>query len=171
MADENEKPRTAMADALERAEENRGDYQSEGGELSRRKPGRPPKTTAGVDNTVDVYRPSERRNNLDQSLQPTGGDEVAGATAPFGGKGDHDGDGKAGGNAASQFFPVLIKRGYRPLTENWRIVKEDGSFGHKPTFPEGESPKVKPGYTIGLPIDEAKKVIRAGIGERADEIE
>ena len=31
---------------------------------------------------------------------------------PFGGKGDHDGDGKAGGSAAAKLVPVMIKRDF-----------------------------------------------------------
>ncbi len=168
MADENDKPHTAFAEAMEKAQE----HQSEGGEISRRKPGRPPRTTAGVNNSTDTYRPSVERNNLDQALQPTGttDDAVAGATEPFGGKGDHDGDGEPGGNAASKFFPVTLKRNYRPKTDNWRIVKIDGSFGPKPHFEEGTTPKALAGFQIGLPIDEAKEIIAKGIAERADAI-
>lgn len=175
----NEPENTAFADAMKQAEANKdatpggATYESEGGELSRRKPGRPPKTTAGVNNTVDTYEPSPERNNRDQALQPTG--EQGGVsgkteTKPFGGKGDHDGDGEPGGNAAYSFFPVLLKKNYRPKTNNWRIVKIDGSFGPKPEFGEDESPKAKAGFKIGLPKDEAKEIIAKGIAERADEL-
>jgi len=167
MTDENKNDDTALGNALKDA-----GYKSEGGEISKRGPGRPPRTTAGVNNATDTYRPSVERNNLDQALQPTGTtkDAVAGATEPFGGLGDHDGDGEPGGNAASKFFPVTLKRNYRPLTDNWRIVRDDGSFGPKPKFDEGTTPKVFAGYKIGLPIDEAKGIIAKGIAERADEI-
>lgn len=167
MADDN-KPDTALAEAMAKAE-----YQSEGGELSRRKPGRPPKTTAGVANTVDTYEPSKERNNLDQALQPTGEGHIAGDGdapdgVPFGGKGDHDKDGKPGGSAVSEMFPVLLKKNYRPMTNNWRIVKTDGSLGPAPEFGADESPKAKAGFKIALPKDEAKDIIGKGIAERAD---
>lgn len=174
----NEPENTAFADAMKQAEANKdttpggATYESEGGELSRRKPGRPPKTTAGVNNTVDTYVPSPERNNRDQALQPTGDGDVAGETAtkPFGGKGDHDGDGEPGGTAVSKFFPVTLKRNYRPETDNWRVVNVDGSYGPKPHFDENTTPKVMAGYKIGLPIEEAKKIIAKGIADRADEI-
>jgi|SRR5215217_2702368 len=178
MADEVKNP--ALADALKDA-----GYQSEGGEISKRGPGRPPKTTAGTNNTVDAYRPSVERNNVDQALQPTGEGSTAGLggsdihdgandaekeheAQAFGGKGDHDGDGKVGG---VKYFPVLLKRNYRPLNDaNWRVIKTDGSYA-KPNLPEdGSSPKAPAGYKIALPIDEAKGLIARGIAERADEI-
>lgn len=147
------------------------DNHSEGGEIGKRGPGRPPKTTAGVNNTVDVYKPSVERNTVDQALQPTGGGDVAGlGPEPFGGKGDHDGDGKVGGTV--KWFPVLLKRNYRPLSDTgWKIIKNDGSYAPAPHFDEGTSPKAMAGYKIALPIEEAKGIIAKGIAERADEIE
>lgn len=160
------------------------DYKSEGGEISKRGPGRPPKTTAGVNNTADTYVPSIERNNVDQALQPTGlSDNQAGLggsnihdgaesekaeNKPFGGKGDHDGNGKVGG--ATKYFPVTIKRGYRPLTDDWRIVTVDGDQKAPPIPENGASPKAPAGSKIALPIEEAKDIIKRGIAERADEI-
>jgi hypothetical protein len=163
------------------------DYKSEGGEPGKRGPGRPPKTTAGVNNTADTYTPSVERNNVDQALQPTGAStaglggsdisdgadaaekEHAARAEPFGGKGDHDADGKAGGTA--KFFPVLLKRNYRPVSDtNWKIVKADGSYGPPPKFEDGASPKAHAGYKIALPVEEAKTIIAKGVAERADEI-
>jgi hypothetical protein len=211
MADEN---KTALGDALANA-----GYKSEGGEIGKRGPGRPPKTTAGVNNTVDTYQPSVERNNIDQALQPTGPDAVAGlggtdihdgakgqgglgaakdfqasrdfnkqegmqtvevgeegrggagggSSRLFGGKGDHDEGGKVGG--ATKYFPVLLKRNYRPLNDgDWKIVREDGSLAAPPPFEDGTSPKAPAGYKIALPIEEAKGLINRGIAERADEI-
>jgi hypothetical protein len=165
MADENDKPHTAFAEAMEKAQE----HQSEGGEISRRKPGRPPKSTAGINNTVDTYRPSVERNNIDQALQPTG----EGDTAGLGGSSIHAGANEAEKVHEAQeadLFPVLIRRGYVPLTDNWCIVKEDGSFGPKPHFEEDENRKVRPGFKIALPKEEARGLIKAGIAERADEL-
>lgn len=180
MADEVKNP--ALADALKDA-----GYQSEGGEISKRGPGRPPKTTAGVNNAADTYTPSVERNNVDQALQPTGlADNKAGLggsdihdgandaekehqAQAFGGKGDHDGDGKVGG--ATKFFPVTLKRNYRPLGDtNWRIITVDGDQKAPPEISDGSSPKAPAGSKIALPIDEAKSIIARGIAERADEI-
>lgn len=182
---------TVLGDALKDA-----GYQSEGGEISKRGPGRPPKTTAGVNNTADTYVPSVERNNVDQALQPTGlsdnkaglgGSDIhdganaaekehqqttRGAPNPvaFGGKGDHDGDGKVGG--ATKFFPVTLKRNYRPLGDyNWRIITVDGEQKMPPEISDGSSPKAPAGSKIALPIDEAKSIIARGIADRADEIE
>lgn len=154
----------------------------------KRGPGRPPKTTAGVNNTADVYTPTVERNNTDQALQPTGDGSIATLggsdvhdgenaaekqqivnAAPFGGKGDHDGDGKAGG--AADYFPVTLKRNYRPLGDHaWRIIKTDGSYGKPPEPADGVSPKAPAGSMIALPRDEAKSIIARGIAERADAI-
>lgn len=169
---------TVLGDALKDA-----GYQSEGGEISRRGPGRPPKTTAGVNNAADTYQPSVERNNIDQALQPTGlADNQAGLggsdvhdgseleAKPFGGKGDHDGDGKVGG--ATKYFPVTLKRNYRPLGDNdWRIITVDGDQKAPPFIEDGSSPKAPAGSKIALPIAEAKDIIKRGIAERADEIE
>ncbi len=180
MTEDNKNDDTALGNALKGA-----GYQSEGGEISKRGPGRPPKSTAGVNNTADVYKPTVERNNVDQALQPTGDGDTAGLggsdvsdganeaektheAQSFGGKGDHDGDGKAGG---SKYFPVLLKRNYRPLKDNeWKIVRDDGSYGPAPLLEDGSSPKAPAGYKIALPIAEAKSIIARGIAERADEI-
>lgn len=157
MADE-ELKNPALSDALKEA-----GYQSEGGEIGRRKPGRPPKTSAAVDNANTNYQPSPERNNVDQALQPTGDGDVAGAT---------DGSVKANDKALSgKLFPVRLKRNYRPLEDdNWLTINQDGSYGSRPVFADGETPKVKAGYAIALPVEEAKAIIAKGIAERADEI-
>lgn len=168
MADEVKNP--ALADALKDA-----GYRSEGGEISKRGPGRPPKTTAGVNNTADTYTPSVERNNVDQALQPTG----EGSEAGLGGSDISDGAESEKPENKNQpvapvqekYFPVLLKRNYRPLKDNgWKIVKTDGTYGDAPVSDDGTSPKASAGYTIALPIDEAKSIIARGIGERADEI-
>lgn len=162
------------------------DYKSEGGEIGKRGPGRPPKSTAGVNNAADTYTPSVERNNTDQALQPTGLiDNQAGLggssihdgvesekteNKPFGGKGDHDGDGKPGG--ATKYFPVLLKRNYRPLKDDeWRPLNiKTHEFGSIPDSDDTVTLKLRAGDYVGLPVDEAKDVIRRGIAERADEI-
>lgn len=166
MTEDNKNDDTALGNAFKDA-----GYKSEGGEIGKRGPGRPPKTTAGANNTADAYKPSVERNTVDQALQPTGRGEVAGlgANEAFGGKGDHDGDGEAGGSV--KWFPVLLKRNYRPIHDTgWKIIKNDGSYAPAPRFDEGTSPKAQAGFKIALPIEEAKAIIAKGIAERADEI-
>jgi len=148
-------------------------------EIIKRGPGRPPapKTTAGVNNTSDAYTPSVERNNVDQALQPTG----VGSTAGLGGSDIKDGAESEKPENKNQpdptpepevkYFPVTLKRNYRPLNDDqWKIVKLDGTYGPAPVSEDGTSPKAPAGYTIALPIDEAKSIIARGIGERADEI-
>jgi len=56
-------------------------------------------------------------------------------------------------------FPVRLLRGYFPADPTW------------PQQDDKTAPvKAKRGTVIELPIDEARDVIRKGIGERADEI-
>lgn len=56
-------------------------------------------------------------------------------------------------------FPVLLKRGYFPADPDW---PKNPATGH----PE----KALSGTTVELPIEEARKLIKDGIAERADEL-
>jgi hypothetical protein len=56
-------------------------------------------------------------------------------------------------------FPVLLKRGYFPIDPDW--PKDPATGGIQ---------KALVGEKIELPIEEARKLIKDGIAERADEI-
>jgi hypothetical protein len=60
-----------------------------------------------------------------------------------------------------KFFPVRLKRGYVPL-DNPAFPKDPA--GNTRKIPAGPDP-------VNLPIEEARKLIKMGIAERADEIE
>lgn len=57
-------------------------------------------------------------------------------------------------------FPVLLKHGYFPMDPDW---PKDEMTGYPKKAPAGDR--------ISLPIEEARNIIKAGIAERADEIE
>lgn len=105
---------------------------------------------------------------------------------PFGGQGDHDGDGKAGGTAKTALVRLL--RNYRPLTNDFEIVGHEVAAKFKKDaagrevevqpaqFIAGEQPepaqpgtgfptKIWAGTLIRLPVEEAKTIRRLGIAE------
>lgn len=57
-------------------------------------------------------------------------------------------------------FPVRMKHGYFPVDPTW--AKNPAT---------GEPMKVLVGEVANLPIEEARKLVKAGVAERADEIE
>lgn len=78
-------------------------------------------------------------------------DKALGAPAkpePFGGKGDHDGDGKAGGSVkAEKMVPVRVKRDY------W--IGEPGN-----------AQRIRKGTVVEVPIEAALDGLESGILER-----
>lgn len=209
--DEKTPAKTAMQEALERASgkidgkpsEPEGveftppgeHYESEGGEISKRKPGRPAKTHAAVDNTSTNYKPSVERNNMDQALQPTGltKDSVAGdwtdfdednlpptpdewkpepVVAKLAALVDKANDSpppiQAAKDEREKMFPVRLLRNYRPATDRWYPILGDGRVGARPKTEEGASPKIMAGYLVVLPQTEAYQLIERRLAERAD---
>ncbi len=57
-------------------------------------------------------------------------------------------------------FPVRMKRGYFPVDPTWE--KNPAT---------GEPMKILAGEVANLPIEEARKLVKTGVAERADEIE
>ena len=71
----------------------------------------------------------------------------------------------------SDLFPILLKRNYRPVGE---FKVEDGGEVRDPDVDEEgqeERLKMKAGKVIHVPVDEAKRAVRAGIAERHDDFE
>ncbi len=160
----------------------------------KRKPGRPPKaaTTATVLNTDTNYTPSPERNNADQAAQPTGtgtsagwGDDLydeadladADDWRPIAVDGrlasliDKKNDSPPPIQAAEEgekLFPVRMLRNYRPASDRWYPLLNNGKLGRQPRNTDGTGTKVMKGYTIVLPLSEARQVVQRGIGERAD---
>lgn len=112
---------------------------------------------------------------------PKPGEEIE----PFGGKGDHDGDGSPGGSAKTATIRLL--RNYRPLGD-FEIVGHEKPAKFKKNaagqevqieaaeFINGEQPepaqpgtgfptKIWAGTVIRLPVEEAKNIKRLGIAE------
>ncbi len=168
------------------------------GVAEKRKPGRPAKaiTTARVDNSNANYTPSVERNNVDQALQPAAGHGVAG----FGDWSDFDEDNLADITEAwkpepvnnrlaslvpremdspspirapdekEKLFPVFLKRNYRPATDRWYPVTNDGRVGRQPKREDGDGIKILAGYKVLLPLSEAKQLIERGLATRADDL-
>lgn len=70
-------------------------------------------------------------------------------------------------------FRVLLKRNYRPRGKYKKV--DLAGEAHAPDKvaadkDAGLEDKVKSGWVIEIPLDEAKDIIRAGIAERADEL-
>jgi hypothetical protein len=61
-----------------------------------------------------------------------------------------------------KFFPVRLKRGYVPLDNP--VFPKDPLTGYTLKIPAGDK-------VVNLPLDEARKLIKSGIAERADGIE
>ena len=57
-------------------------------------------------------------------------------------------------------FPVRMKRGYVPIDPAW---EKDPMLG--------TNKKILMGEEVSLPIDEARRLVKLGVAERADEIE
>lgn len=219
MSEDDKNPKTAMQEALERASKLAENpplpalnapegveftppgqhYESEGGEISKRKPGRPARTHSDVDNTSTNYKPSVERNNLDQALQPTG---PAGGVAGKGNWEDFDEDNlpptpqdwkpepvvkalaslvskehdspppiEGAKDAREKMFPVRLLRNYRPATDRWYPILGNGKVGQQPAVDaDGASTKINAGYLVVLPITEAKQLIKRGLAERADDL-
>ncbi len=161
----------------------------------KRKPGRPPKATKPTDGTNTNYTPSIDRNEDDQAAQPTGlGSGVAG----YGDWSDFDesqledvegvwvperidprmstlvskeNDSPPPIQAApkdDKLFPVRILRNYKPMTDRWYPILRNGKVGRAPRNDDGSTTKIMKGFSVLLPLTEAKQVIQRGIGERAD---
>lgn len=85
---------------------------------------------------------------------------------------DHDDDGVNGGSKA-KWFPVLLKKNYRPAGP-YQVIDAEG-VAQTPNVPaelaEGFGNRIVAGWTINLHKDEAIKVIKAGIADRADPLE
>lgn len=161
----------------------------------KRKPGRPAKAPPTTPNTN--YTPSIDRNEDHQAAQPTGTkgkDAVAGGGdwADF----DESKLEDVGEDwnpvtidnrlstlvkkendspppipfpeAGEKLFPVRILRNYRPATDRWYPILRNGKVGKPPRNEDGTATKIMKGYSVLLPLSEAKEVVRRGIGERAD---
>ncbi|SDG34638.1 hypothetical protein [Pelagibacterium luteolum] len=111
------------------------------------------------------------------------------AKEDFGGKGDHDNDGKAGGAKDAKLVPMLLKRNYVPMghfdivghhrkevteknASGQIIVKSpavfvEGEMAPPPMPGVGSDNKVWSGTTVRLPIEEAKRAKDLGIAERS----
>jgi hypothetical protein len=142
----------------------------------KRRPGRQPKAPAVVDTRNTNYSPSPERNDLVQSVQPTGRGGVSGDAGDSGPNnlGDWDNDGQAGGDIKNQkMFPVKLLKNYRPAGY-WERMTLDGERGNRPTVEKGQegtiADRVNAGYSIYLPIDEAKDIIKKGLAVRADDL-
>lgn len=217
MSTEDDKtPKSAMQEALERAQAHvkptepvvpeyapasqiSPEHQSEGGEISKRKPGRPARTHSDIDNTSTNYKPSVERNNLDQALQPTGLTEtsVAGrgdwtdfdednlpetphdwkpepVVARMAALVDKENDSPPpiqAGDKKEEMFPVRLLRNYRPASDRWYPILSDGRVGKQPKSEDGGSVKIMAGYLVVLPKSEAKQLINRKLAERADAID
>jgi hypothetical protein len=68
------------------------------------------------------------------------------------------------------FVPVLLKRNYRPVADFF--VERDGEIQEPGVNEDGhfDRDKVKAGTTIHVPRDEARRALKHGIAERADEL-
>lgn len=163
----------------------------------KRGPGRPPAVpkSRSPENSVTNYTPSVSRNEEDQAAQPTGTGTVAGqggdwtdfdeanlpetniewkpekvvqSLASLVPK-DKDSPAPIETPAPNEkMFPVQLNRNYRPATERWYPILNDGRIGKRPPLEEGQSPKIMAGYKVVLPMSEAKSLIGRGLAVRAD---
>lgn len=72
--------------------------------------------------------------------------------------------------ADTDFVPVLLKRNYRPLADFF--VERDGEIQEPGVNEDGhfDRDKVKAGTVIHIPREEARRALKHGIAERADEL-
>ena len=163
----------------------------------KRRPGRPAKSPPTTPNAA--YTPSIERNEDHQAAQPTG-TKGTDAVAGHGDWSDFDesqleeaADGWKPISVDSRManlipkeldspppiqppksdeklFPVRIMRNYRPATDRWYPILRNGKVSKPPLNEDGTSTKIMKGYSVLLPMSEAKEVIRRGIGERADDL-
>lgn len=77
---------------------------------------------------------------------------------------------KAEANPEDEFVPVLLKRNYCPMGEFF--VERDGKLQEPGVNEEGhyDRDKVKAGVVIHIPRKEARRALKFGIAERADEL-
>lgn len=70
----------------------------------------------------------------------------------------------------TDFVPVRLKRNYRPLKEFF--VERDGELQEPGVNEDGhfDRDKVKADTVIHIPRDEARRALKFGIAERADEL-
>lgn len=85
------------------------------------------------------------RQEIDKVLEAPAEEEPK--QEPFGGKGDHNGDGKPGGSVKSK-LPVRLLRGYAPLDGGRKLIA---------------------GEVVELPAQEARAVVEKRVAERADD--
>lgn len=168
------------------------------GVAEKRKPGRPAKAAPVVDNVSTNYQPSVERNEVAMAAQPTGTGSVSGwlrddelvdtndvwrgeAVVPrMAGLVAKENDSPPPIGIAPETdrpFPVRLLRNYVPRTERWAPMLRDGRAGRKPqavdsmgnVIPEGLT-KVDKGFTIFVPVSEAKELIERGLAVRADDL-
>lgn len=77
------------------------------------------------------------------------------------------------GLESDKFFPVRLLKGYRPFDKFKRIDQDGNMFDPpdlKPDQDKGLYYKLMPNEVYGLPLPEAKELIKRGLAERADSL-